>query len=77
LPSVPVPCALDGLSSRSASLDAEHLEILKLVAYEPTSVDTLAVASGETAESVASMLLILELEGYVASLPGGRYQRLK
>lgn len=73
----PVPSSLAGPSPPSAPLDTEHLEILKLVAYEPTSVDTLAATSGETAEAVASMLLILELEGYVASLPGGRYQRLK
>jgi DNA processing protein len=72
-----VPAPVSSAVADTVSLDAEHREILKLVAYEPTSVDTLAAASGESAEAVASMLLILELEGVVASLPGGRYQRLK
>jgi DNA processing protein len=77
LPVAPVLSAVPALSPRQNPADAEHREILKFVAYEPTSVDTLAAASGESAEAMASMLLILELEGYVASVPGGRYQRLK
>lgn len=61
----------DGLT-----LSADHLRLLKWVAYEPTSVDTLVAASGETPEAVASMLLLLELEGRVASSAGGFYHRL-
>lgn len=54
-----------------------HLGLLKFVAYDPTSVDTLVAATGNGAESIASMLLLLELEGYVASTPGGCFIRLK
>lgn len=77
LPFVPSAGAGGEPTPVAAPPDSGHLELLKRVAYEPTSVDTLASASGESAEAVASMLLILELEGYVASLPGGRYQRLQ
>jgi DNA processing protein len=32
--------------------------------------------SGLTPDTVSAMLLQLELEGRIASLPGGRYQRI-
>jgi DNA processing protein len=39
-------------------------------------VDELAHLNGLTADVVSVMLLHLELDGQVASLPGGRYQRI-
>ncbi|WP_425515795.1 DNA-processing protein DprA [Methylogaea oryzae] len=54
----------------------DHLGLLKFVAYEPTSVDTLVALSGETPEAVASTLLMLELSGHIASAAGGSYYRL-
>ena len=57
-------------------LDQDHLNLLKSVAYAPTSVDTLVRETGNPVEVVASMLLVLELEGYVASAAGGCYYRL-
>jgi DNA processing protein len=42
---------------------------------EPTAVDTLVGRTGLTAHSVSSMLLLLEMQGYVSSLPGGLYIR--
>jgi DNA processing protein len=44
--------------------------------FDPISVEALTTLSGLTADSLSAMLLVLELEGQVASLPGGRYQRL-
>jgi DNA processing protein len=40
------------------------------------TVDALVERSGLTADTVSSMLLVLELHGFVASGPGGNYQRL-
>jgi DNA processing protein len=51
--------------------------LLKFIAYGPTSVDTLVAVTGESAESIAAQLLLLELQGYVAAAPGGSYVRLK
>jgi len=50
--------------------------LLHHLGYDPCNVDTLCGRSGLTAEVVSAMLLQLELEGKVASLPGGRYQRV-
>jgi DNA processing protein len=43
--------------------------------YDPCDIDTLCARSGLTAAAVSAMLLQLELDGKVASLPGGQYQR--
>ncbi len=42
----------------------------------PTTLDTLAQRTGLTLDTLSAKLLTLELEGHIASLPGGRYQKL-
>lgn len=62
------------------STDAEAApdapQLLDLLGHDPCALDELAARSGLTAEALSVMLLHLELDGRVASLPGGRYQRL-
>ncbi len=50
--------------------------LLLHMGYDACSIDTLVSRSRLTADAVSAMLLKLELEGKIASLPGGRYQRL-
>lgn len=50
--------------------------LLEIMGFEPVSMEVLLERSGLTSESLSAMLLMLELENKVASLPGGRYQRL-
>ncbi|MCX8085485.1 MAG: DNA-processing protein DprA [Rhodocyclaceae bacterium] len=50
--------------------------ILIALGGDPCDLDTLAARTGLTADALLSRLLTLELEGRVAQLPGGRYQRL-
>lgn len=56
-----------------ASTDAP---LLQHMGYDPVGIDTLAERSGLTGETLSAMLMMLELEGKVAKLPGGRYQRI-
>jgi DNA processing protein len=51
-------------------------EVLAALAHEPCDLDTLCQRSGLTADALLARLLTLELEGHIAQLPGGRYQRL-
>ena len=44
--------------------------------YEPIDIDTLTMRSGLTIGALSAILLQLELDGMVASLPGGLYQRI-
>ena len=51
--------------------------LLAHMGHDPVDVDSLCARAGMSAEQVASELLRLELEGRVAALPGGLYQRLE
>jgi len=56
--------------------DADYQRLLNTLGFDPETADTLAEKSGLTIDQVSSMLLILELEGEVESLHGGRFSRL-
>jgi DNA processing protein len=51
--------------------------LLQFMGHDPVDVDSLCSRAGLSAEQVASQLLRLELDGRVAALPGGLYQRLE
>ena len=55
--------------------DPDHAELLNHMGHDPVTIDGLARRSGLTAEELSSMLLILELQGRVEALPGGRFQQ--
>jgi DNA processing protein len=65
-----------GASASGPALDKEYKILLDALAFEPASVDSLIERTGMNSESIASMLLILELDGHVAPHPGGRYIRM-
>ena len=54
-------------------LDKDYEMLLDALGFEPASIDVLVARTGLPGESIASMLLILELQGRVAPHPGGRY----
>jgi DNA processing protein len=58
-------------------LDKEYEILLDALGFEPAGVDLLVERTGLRADEVASMLLILELEGRVESYPGGLYVRAR
>jgi len=57
--------------------DEEYVQLKKYLGHDPVGVDELVNNSGLTIEQVSSMLLILELEGVVEPLSGGRYSLLR
>ena len=59
------------------ALEPEYRALLEAVDYAPTDVDTLVERTRMPVSAVASMLLILELQGYVESAPGAGYTRLR
>jgi DNA processing protein len=61
--------------SNRSSLDKDYEILLDALGFEPASLDSLVVRSGLKADAVASMLLILELDGRIQQQPGGRYSR--
>ena len=53
----------------------EH-PLLVHLGYDPTDLDSLSQRSGLTIDALSAILLQLELDGSVAVLPGGFYQRI-
>jgi DNA processing protein len=56
--------------------EAESDPLLVALGGDPCDLDTLVARTGLAANALLARLLPLELEGRVAPLPGGRYQRL-
>ncbi|HZF18130.1 MAG TPA: DNA-processing protein DprA [Burkholderiales bacterium] len=51
--------------------------LLEDMGFDPCDIDQLTERSGLPVEAVSAMLLKLELDGKIASLPGGLYQRIR
>lgn len=56
-------------------LDKDNKILLDALGFEPAGVDLLVQRTGLKVGEVASMLLILELDGRIESFPGGLYVR--
>jgi len=75
LPSLGDPVGGEHVSSRTP-LNTAQKDLLMSIGYDSVSVDLLVQRTQLTAEQVSSMLLILELEGYIAAAPDGTYTQL-
>lgn len=56
-------------------LNQEQRYLLDKMGFDPVSIDQLVLATDLDAASIAAMLLILELQSYVANNGGGTYTR--
>ena len=70
---VPAPPSIEKLH---ADVPPDAAQLLACLGHDPATLDALVERSGLTADAVSSMLVTLELDGLVATMPGGRYQRL-
>lgn len=70
------PTAAPRAASDTAPVDDDALKLLESIGHDPVDIDTLATRSGLTLDALYAILLPLELDGHVARLPGGRFQRL-
>lgn len=53
-----------------------YAALLETMGFEPVDIAALASSTALTTAELSSMLLVLEFEGLVEALPGGRYARL-
>jgi DNA processing protein len=67
------PATAEPVPQHSSELDADHQRLLACMGYDPLAPDDLIARTGLPAFEIASMLLLLELQGHVVSHPGGRY----
>jgi DNA processing protein len=64
------------LADAGPALDKEYEILLDALGFEPAGIDVLVARTGLPSESIASMLLILELQGHVKPHAGGRFGRM-
>lgn len=62
--------------AKPAALDKGFEMLLDAVGFEPATVDALVFRTGLPSGTIVSMLLDLELQGRIASYPGGRFGRV-
>ena len=69
---------LGHFAARSPAPDKaqETHPLFEHLGFDPVGLDSLSQRSGLTIEALSAILLQLELEGCVATLPGGFYQRV-
>lgn len=77
-----VECAQDileelgfAVNNTKSGATSEH-PLLVYLGYDSTDIETLSQRSGLTIAELSAILLQLELDGAVATLPGGLYQRI-
>ncbi len=75
-PAVAAPARPAAASSPPPALDAPSARVLQAAGHDPASFEQLAERSGLAAADVQSALLTLELDGLLARLPDGRYQKM-
>ena len=71
------PASTGAPAATPAPCDDATSRLLAALGPDPCDIDSLAERSGLTPDALLAMLLQLELDGHVANLPGGRYQRLQ
>jgi DNA processing protein len=73
----PVKLELDRPIVVEEALEESMVTVLNYVNFECTPVDLVVVRSGLTYGRVSALLLELELQGYILSVPGGYVRTLK
>jgi DNA processing protein len=71
------PSGYASTTAARAGGEQDDAALLAHMGHDPVDVDSLCLRAGMSAEQVSSELLRLELDGRVAALPGGLYQRLE
>ena len=76
-----VPAAAGDRAAASAARGSKPAEpvsdLLAAMGFDPVTIDALAERTGAAPESITAELVTLELEGRVAALPGGHWQRVE
>jgi DNA protecting protein DprA len=71
-----LPLPAPGRITKADDRDKAADQLLSMMGFDPCGLDELSARCGLSAESLAVLLLHLEIDGRVASLSGGLYQQL-
>ena len=71
----PRPSQYTAVPVAGPALDKDYEILLDALGFDPAGLDAIVARTGLETGTVASMLLILELDGRIQQQPGGRYSR--
>lgn len=77
LEEIGIPTADGPAGAHEENLDQKARGLLDALGHDPCDIDTLLQRSGLTADALYPILLRMELEGRIATLAGGLYQRIE
>lgn len=72
-----IPAPTRNTATQGADKQDPDAALLDHIGFDPVDVDTLRARCGLTVAELSAMLLTLELEGLISTLPGGLYQRIQ
>jgi DNA processing protein len=72
----PTERSLPSINTETTPPSEEEAKVINALGDAPCDLETLVTRSGLTPDALLAMLLPMELDGRIASLPGGRYQKL-
>jgi DNA processing protein len=72
-----LPAATRNPVTKNAKAKDSDFALLNHLGFDPVDMDTLRARCGLTVAELSAMLLALELEGHISTLPGGLYQRIQ
>ncbi len=70
-----LPASPPAPAAPAAGIDPDYQRLLEAMGQDPVAADELVARTELSAQEVSSMLLLLELQGHVSCLAGGRYCR--
>ena len=62
--------------NKATQLDQDTQKLLNVIGFDPVTADELVERSGLTIDKLSSMLVLLELNDFIQSAPGGYYVRI-
>ncbi|HEY3515867.1 MAG TPA: DNA-processing protein DprA [Gammaproteobacteria bacterium] len=71
----PAAAEAETTAASPATRDPSYEKLLNALGFSPSPIAEISARASLTTAEVSSMLLMLELEGLVEALPGGRYSR--
>lgn len=71
MPSMEDNSAINERPDLKSGLDSEDKKLVECLGFETTTIDSLVMRTGFTADKLLARLALLELQGYISVVPGG------
>ncbi|HKA44880.1 MAG TPA: DNA-processing protein DprA [Burkholderiales bacterium] len=71
------PAAADAAASPAATTDESSARVVEALGFDPCDLDAIVARCGMSVAQISALLTQLEIDGIVAALPGGKFQRVR